>query len=146
MDHIVYLDHHAKELLNLSLGKKTMIVRGSMGRKVPYHGVGKNDTLFFMENKGEPLIRAKGKVADVFFSDRLNREESFIILDKYQNKLLLNTALKKRYAGKRYITLISLMEFKLLDHPFEIDPSTFSTVEDWLIVQDIDLVRVKEEV
>jgi hypothetical protein len=36
MDHIVYLDARAKELENLENGNKTMIVRGAMGRKLPY--------------------------------------------------------------------------------------------------------------
>jgi len=43
MDHIVYLDYKAKELSNLTLGKKTMIARGAMGRKVPYQKVFKKD-------------------------------------------------------------------------------------------------------
>lgn len=36
MDHIVYLNRKAKELENLKSGTKTMIIRGAMGRKLPY--------------------------------------------------------------------------------------------------------------
>jgi len=77
MDHVVYLDYKAKELLNLILGKKSMIVRGAMGRKVPYDRVFKNDTLYFVENKGDLLVKAKATVKDVFFSEKLSREDSF---------------------------------------------------------------------
>ena len=35
MDNIVYLDFKAKELDNLIAGKKTMIIRGATGRKLP---------------------------------------------------------------------------------------------------------------
>ena len=35
MDHVVYLDHKAKELDLLEKGVKTMIIRGAMGRKIP---------------------------------------------------------------------------------------------------------------
>ena len=36
MDNIVYLDFKARELENLKNGQKTMIIRGAMGRKLPY--------------------------------------------------------------------------------------------------------------
>ncbi len=35
MDNVVSLDYKAKELENLESGKKTMIIRGAMGRKLP---------------------------------------------------------------------------------------------------------------
>jgi len=146
MDHVVYLDYKAKELPNLALGKKSMIVRGAMGRKVPYKRVFKNDTLYFVENKGDLMVKAKAKVSDVFFSDKLSKEDSFSLLDKHQGKLLLNTALKKRFAGKRYLTLITLYEFSTLNHPFQVDKSEYSSMDDWLIVKDIETVMVKQEV
>ena len=51
MDHVVYLDHKARELENLKNGKKSMIIRGAMGRKMPYGRVDKEDVLYFIENK-----------------------------------------------------------------------------------------------
>ena len=146
MDHIVYLDYKAKELYNLTIGKKSMIIRGAMGRKVPYDRVFKGDTLYFVENKGDLLVKAKAKALDVYFSDKLSREDSFKMIDKYQNKLMLNTALKKRFAGKRYLTLININDFVLLEHPFEIDKSEYSNMDDWLIVKEINTVMVNQEV
>lgn len=146
MDHIVYLDYKAKELSNLSLGKKSMIIRGAMGRKIPYERVFKDDTLYFVENKGDLLVKAKATVHDVYFSDKLSREDSFTLIDKYQNKLMLNTALKKRFAGKRYLTLISLKDFSMIEHPFQIDKSEYSSMDDWLIIKEINTVMVKQEV
>ena len=121
MDHIVYLDYKAKELLNLSLGKKTMIMRGAMGRKIPYKRVKAGDVLYFVENKGDLLVKGKAKVESVFFSEKLTREASFELIDKHQSRLLLNTALKKRFAGKRYLTLIKLTDFAMVEPPFEIE-------------------------
>ena len=146
MDHVVYLDYKAKELQNLILGKKKMIVRGAMGRKVPYEKVAISDVLYFVENKGDLLVIAKAKISDIYFSNKLTREGSFALIDKYQNKLLLNTALKKRFAGKRYITLISLSDFALIDNPFEIDKSKYSNMDDWLIVNEIEKVMMSQEV
>ena len=80
-----------------------------------------------------------------FFQISFSREDSFAIIDKYQNMLMLNTALKKRFAGKRYLTLITLDDFSSLEHPFEIDKSNYSNMDDWLIVNEIDNVRVRQE-
>ena len=52
MDHVVYLDHKAKELHNLIMGRKNMIVRGAMGRKVPYKRAKIGDCLYFVEKTG----------------------------------------------------------------------------------------------
>ncbi|MDF1546338.1 MAG: hypothetical protein P1P88_00860 [Bacteroidales bacterium] len=66
MDHVVYVDYKAKELENLKNGSKTMIIRGAMGRKLPYGRVNKSDVLYFIENKGDGLIKGKAIVDDVF--------------------------------------------------------------------------------
>jgi hypothetical protein len=74
MDNIVYLDYKAKELDNLISGEKTMIIRGATGRKLPYGRVFKGDMLYFIENKGDGLVKAKAKVKDVFNSEQLTKK------------------------------------------------------------------------
>ena len=59
MDHIVYLNHKAKELENLINGSKSMIIRGAMGRKLPYGILNIGDVLYFAENNGDGLVKAK---------------------------------------------------------------------------------------
>ena len=76
MDNVVYLDHKARELDNLRSGKKTMIIRGATGRKLPYGRVHKGDILYFVENKGDGIVRAKARVKDVFNSEQLTKTES----------------------------------------------------------------------
>ena len=53
MDHVVYLDTKANELVSLLDGKKkTMIIRGATGRKLPYGRVNQSDILYFIESFG----------------------------------------------------------------------------------------------
>ncbi len=66
MDHVVYIDYKARELDHLKSGKKTMIIRGAMGRKLPYKAVSINDVLYLIENKGDGMVKAKALVKDVF--------------------------------------------------------------------------------
>ena len=100
MDHVVYLDHKAKELENLENGQKTMIIRGAMGRKLPYGRLNKNDILYFIENNGDGFVKGKATVDKVFNSDKLTKEQSAEIVEQNQDKLLLNAGLKRDFQGK----------------------------------------------
>ena len=111
MDNIVYLDHKAKELDNLISGNKTMIIRGATGRKLPYGRVFKGDILYFIENKGDGLVKAKAKVKNVFNSKQLTKTESEELVKQNQTRLLLDSGLIKRFFGKRYIVLITIESF-----------------------------------
>ena len=142
MDHIVYLNHKAKELDNLKSGLKSMIIRGAMGRKLPFGRVFKSDVLYFIENKGDGLIKGKAIVKSVFNSDKLSKEESNSIVNNNQPQLLLDSIMKKRFSGKRYLVLLDLKDFKTIE-PFKIDRSAYSNMDDWLPVGDINSVTVK---
>jgi hypothetical protein len=142
MDHVVYLDQKAKELENLKSGKKSMIIRGAMGRKLPHGRVNEGDTLYFIENKGDGMVKARAVVFNVLNSDKLSQEESVKMVEKYQEKLLLNTGLMKRFSGKRYLVLITVKDFENLD-PFKIDRSQYGNMDDWLPVGKIEEVTIK---
>ncbi len=142
MDNVVYLDYKAKELENIKNGSKTMIIRGAMGRKLPYGQVHKGDVLYFIENNGSGTVKGKAVVDSVLNSDKLSREESVKLVEENQDRLLLNAGLKNRFAGKRYLVLISINDFQETE-PFKIDRSGFKNMDDWLPVEAIDSVRRK---
>lgn len=140
MDYIVYLDARAKELENLENGNKTMIMRGAMGRKLPHGRVHVSDILYFTENNGEGLIKGKARVKSVFFSEKLTKEESEKMVTENQSNLRLNSGLLKRFAGKRFLTLVEVEKFENLS-PFKFDRSEFGNMDDWLPVGNIELVK-----
>lgn len=141
MDHIVYLDTKAKELQNIREGNKDMIIRAAMGRKLPYGRVDMGDVLYFIENKGDGLVKAKAMVSEVFNSDKMTKEESLELLQKYQDRIKPDPGLRKRFGGKRYMVLISITEFELVS-PFKINRSDYGNMDDWLPVEDIDKVKI----
>jgi hypothetical protein len=141
MDHVVYLDFKAKEFEHIKNGKKSMIIRGAMGRKLPYGRINKGDVLYFIENNGDGLIKGKAIVSDVFNSDKLTKEQSIEIVRQNQDQLLLNKALEKRFAGKRYLVLLTINDFTEVEH-FKIDRSEYENMDDWLPVEHIDSVKV----
>lgn len=141
MDNVVYLDYKAKEFENLRNGKKTMIIRGAMGRKIPHGRVYKSDVLYFIENKGDGFVKGKAIVDNVLNSDILTKEESINLVEQNQDKLQLDSGLKKRFAGKRYLVLISINDFEEIE-PFKIDKSAYGNMDDWLPVENIDKVKM----
>jgi hypothetical protein len=140
VDHIVYLDAQAKELENLLSRKKTMIVRGATGRKLPHGRVDAGDVLYFINNNAEGMVRAAANVRHAFHSEKMTADESITLVKKNQSKLQLTEKQMKRWAGKRYIVLIEVQEVKEVS-PFAIDKSNFGNMDDWLLVGEIASVR-----
>lgn len=140
MDHIVYLDFKAKEMDLIISKKKSMIIRGATGRKLPYGRVNNGDALYFINNNGEGEIKAKAMVASVFDSEKLNPEESKSLIEKNQNKLKLTDQQLKKWSGKRYLVFVELEKVENLK-PFTIDRSNYGNMDDWLLVENINSVK-----
>jgi len=140
MDHVVYLDLKANELEKLMSGQKSMIVRGATGRKLPYGRVSVKDQLFFIQNNGDGLVRARAVVSAVINSEKLSEEQSRALLEGHQSKLCLTPEQFKRWVAKRYLVLIEVIEFLTLE-PFTIDRSDYGNMDDWLPVGNIMSVK-----
>ena len=140
MDHVVYLDANAKELDSLISQKKTMIIRGATGRKLPYGRINQGDVLYFINNNAEGVILARADVVSVINSDKLTQEESTQLVQSHQDKLQLTQKQFDRWAGKRYLVLIEVSDVKNIE-PFRIDKSGYGNMDDWLPVGDIDSVK-----
>jgi hypothetical protein len=141
MDHVVYLDAYAKELELLLSNKKTMIIRGATGRKMPYGRVNQGDILYFINNNAEGIILAKANVVNVINSDKLSESESTQLIDEQQEYLQLTKKQHDRWAGKRYLVLIEISEVEKVE-PFRIDKSKFGNMDDWLPVEEIEKVKI----
>jgi hypothetical protein len=140
MDHIVYLDAKAREMEKMLNGEKNMIIRGAAGRKMPYGRVHKGDWLYFINNNAEGIIKATGQVINVINSNKLTKDDSHRMVEKFQEKLALTQIQFKRWAGKRYLVLVEVALVQSIS-PFTIDKSDFGNMDDWLLVEDITRVK-----
>ena len=142
VDHIVYVDakSKAKNLEELLDGTRMMIIRGTMGRKLPYGRVDEGDVLYLIRNNAEGLIKAKCSVKSVFNSEKMGKDESIKLVEDHQNKLHLTPKQLSKWSGKRYIVLIEVDNVIEVE-PFKFDKSRYSTMDDWLSVGTIDTIR-----
>jgi hypothetical protein len=129
MDHVVYVNSKTLELEKLLAGKKTMIIRGAAGRKLPHGRVSKGDILYFIRNNAEGVVRAQGKVSDVLASDKLSKEESCRLVEDHRDALQLEPSEVQRWAGKRFLVLVSVEDVVKVT-PFKIDKSSFGNMDD----------------
>jgi hypothetical protein len=141
VDHVVYVDAKSNELEKLIAGTKSMIIRGAMGRKLPYGRVDVGDILYFIRNNGEGLIRAKAAVASVFNSEKMEKAASVQLVEKNQGKLQLDNKQFVKWAGKRYLVLIEIDNFAEVES-FQIDRSNYGNMDDWLLVDQIGNVAI----
>jgi hypothetical protein len=137
MDHVVYLDTAAKEMVNILAGKKTMILRGATGRKMPYGRVEAGDTLYFLNNDAKGLVKARASVMRVLNSEALTEEGSLQLINQHQAGLQLTEKQLKRWGGKRYLVLIWIGKAEEVK-PFKVDKSAYGNMDDWLPVGDIE--------
>jgi hypothetical protein len=137
MDHVVYLDTAAKEMVNILAGKKTMILRGATGRKMPYGRVEAGDMLYFLNNDAEGLVKARASVMSVLNSDALTEEGSLQLINEHQAGLQLTEKQLKRWGGKRYLVLIWIGKAEEVK-PFRVDKSAYGNMDDWLPIGDIE--------
>ncbi len=140
MDHIVYLDKPAGALEAMRRGDKTMVGRAAMGRRSPYGKVRVGDTLYFTENDGKQIIYGRGKVTRVFDSPKLTHGESVAMLERYRRELWLSERQFLRMSGKRYLVLVTVDRFEELPM-FRFTRRDFTTLDDWLLVGEIDRAR-----
>lgn len=140
MDHVVYVDAKADELGKLLRGKKTLVIRGAAGRKLPYGRVDVGDVLYFMNNNAEGMVRAKGVVDSVFNSEKMTPEESITLVESHRDALQLSDKQYEKWAGKRYLVLIGVKDLAEVK-AFAIDKSQYANMDDWLPVGDIEAVR-----
>ena len=141
MNHVVYLDAKANEMEKVFTNKKTMIIRGATGRKVPYGLVNIGDILYFINNNAEGMIKATAEVFNVINSEKMDKETSISLIKKFQDKLQLTEKQFQRWAGKRYIVLVEIKNVKEIK-PFQFNRDDFKNkMDDWLIFENIESIR-----
>lgn len=134
MDHLVYCDAKAKVLEKILNGTKTMIIRGAAGRKLPHGRVFEGETLYFIENNGNGLIKAKATVKSVFNSEKMTEDEAKVVVAENQDKLNLTDAQIKRWAGKKILCLIEIKDAETIE---TLTLAHQSNMDDWITVEKI---------
>ncbi len=128
-NHIVILNSAANEIESLLQGTKSMILRGMEEKYIPYGIVSEGDQLYFI-NENDDMVTAKGRVTSVCNSCCLSEAESFQLIIKNQDKLMLPDTLFYKWAGKKYLVLIGVSHIVKVE-PVITDMSNMFIANGW---------------
>jgi hypothetical protein len=137
MEHLAYCDDQAKVLEELLDGKRTMVIRGAAGRKIPHSRVFEGEKIYFIK-KGTGEITAKALIKSVQNYVKLADDEIDRILSENQIKLGLTEKERKRW-HKKCLCLVEVINVKEIE-PLEFDRQ--NNMDDWLIIEKIEDVVV----
>ncbi len=140
MDHVVYVSRSLKELDRLFAGDRTMLVRGSFGKKTPYGKVRKGDRLFFATgNSSRNVVKAAAAAGDVYDSQKLAGIEPECLLAEHAGALQLSDGEMAKWSVKKFLTLIELKDLSPIV-PFTIAARGSGEADDWIVLDNIDEV------
>jgi hypothetical protein len=138
MDHVVYINRSYQELDKLITGCRTMLVRGSTGKKVPYGRVNEGDRLFFATgNSTRNVVKAAAAVDSVYDSEKLSGIEPECLIAEHMDKLQLTEVEMGKWSQKKYLTLIGIADTSPVV-PFTISVRGNGETDDWIVVDNID--------
>jgi hypothetical protein len=106
MNYLVFLDPYAGELEKILSGTKSMVVKEFDPARAAGQPISQGDSLFFLRNKDECVLRVKSSVVRVlFFSNCLNEDLSQI-LKELQPRLKLTEDQYNYWATKEQVMLV----------------------------------------
>ncbi len=115
-----------------------MLVRGSVGKKLPYGKVSAGDRLFFATgNSSRNVVKAKASAVDVYDSPKLTGIEPECLLADNAGKLLLSDVEMAKWSARKYLTLIELEDVNPVV-PFTIAARGNGEDDDWIVLDNID--------
>jgi len=143
MDHVAIMKKSWKLTEKILSGEKKIESRWYKSKYPPWGKIKKGETVYFKDS-GEPVL-IKAKVEKIITFSDLNPEKIKQILNKYakDDGIDKNQLPKffKRFKDKKYCLLIFLKEPKKIKS-FYIDKTGFGMMSAWLVVEDINKIKV----
>ncbi|HEX2927168.1 MAG TPA: hypothetical protein VHP38_13070 [Ruminiclostridium sp.] len=139
MDHVVFLNKKFKGFDKIASGEKSAESRWASGKRSPYGKVGKGDRLFFKDT-GNP-VKLMAEVEDVMYFTKLESEEVENIIHKYNDRICMSEEEIKTAVQKKNGSIVFFDNVKEIK-PFDIDKSNYSSMADWIVVEDISMISL----
>ena len=149
MDHVAILrkagfgDHI---LADITAGRKTIESRWYVNKVAPWDRIFAGDTVYFKESGCS--ITTKAYVSKVLQYDNLNPEKTKEVITKYGKYIAPNLPKEEfivwaqNHSDKNYCILMFLEGVTKIP-PFNINKKGFGSASAWLIVENVDKIRIK---
>jgi hypothetical protein len=131
VNHLVFLDARAGELEKILSGIKTMLVKEFDPNSTPVHPVDHGDSLYFLKDWQDCLVRVKAEVVQTLSCADPREENPSIILKEMQPWLQLTEDQYNFWSVKAYIQLVEFKEGQKIG-PIQILPHQVSVRLNWV--------------
>ena len=139
MNHLVFLDAQAGELEKILSGVKTMLVKEFDPADAPSHPVNPGDSLYFLKNKDERILRVKAVVVRVLCLGNNSDEDLSHALKELQPRLLLTEDQFNHWTAKRAVLLVEFEEASKIP-VIKISPDKFKDRSDWIPFEEFSFI------
>ena len=143
MEHVAIMKKSWGLTEKILTGEKTAESRWYKTKHSPWDKIKSNDVIYFKDSGGPVAVKAK--VMNVLQFDNLNVVKTEEILEKYGGKDLgagdIMQEIRKYVSGKNYCILIFFNGVKKIK-PFDIDKRGFGAMSAWIIVDNIDKIKI----
>ncbi len=143
MNHLVFLDSQASELEKILSGVKTMLVKELDAAQAPAHPVGPGDSLYFVRNKDEWVLRVRATVVRVLISANGLQESLSHTLKEMQPRLQLTEDQYNYWSGRPQVLLVEFESARKID-AIRVTPNQPADQTEWIAFEAFGLIMQKE--
>ncbi len=141
LDHVAIMKKSRKLIAKILSGEKTIESRWYVNRICPWDQINAGDTIYFKDS-GEP-VTAKANVSKVLQFRNLSPKSVKVILKTHGKEIGMEPSEKniQECTAKNYCILVFLENVHEIE-PFEIDKTGYGLMSAWIMVDDINKLRL----
>lgn len=142
MHHIAIMNRSWDLIPKIVAGEKTIESRWYKTQRAPWNKVFKGDIVYF-KNAGD-MITASARVSNVLQFALSTIDDIQNIVAKYGKKICIVNPNPETWGTlPKYCMLIFLKDAQYVSKPFAIDKTGFGNAAAWLVVDDIEKIKIK---
>ena len=131
MNHLVFLDTRARELEKILSGVKTMLVKAFDPAQTSAHPVCPGDSLYFLRDNGESVVRVRATVTRVLFLSSDSDQDLAHTLKEMQPRLQLTEDQYNHWSAEQQVLLVEF-ESAHKTGVIHVAPDRIADRSDWI--------------
>jgi len=139
MNHLVFLDARAGELEKILSGVKTMLIKESHPTQSSSYPVNPGDSLYFLRDHNDCVVRVKATVVRVLFVSNHGEEDLNHVLKEMQPRLQLTEDQYNYWTAKQLVLLVEFGSAHKIEL-FQVGSNKIKDRSDWISFEEFSLM------
>jgi len=139
MNHLVFLDARAGELEKILSGVKTMLIKESHPTQSSSYPVNPGDSLYFLRDHNDCVVRVKATVVRVLFVSNHEEEDLNHVLKEMQPRLQLTEDQYNYWTAKQLVLLVEFGSAHKIEL-FQVGSNKIKDRSDWISFEEFSLM------